>query len=164
MAKQHNKSFTIYDVMEANGVFSDNPANADAATYAGPQQYPRMLYHPKGEEKVTNQGEVLVTAFGPKMVNVQKELISKIVNNKAEEDEALAQGWHKHPAGSMVAGGKDAPQVTSPERKAHLQAQRAAIDAELKAADEIGKAPQAAPVAAAGKPANKLAAAATASE
>ncbi len=102
--------FTIYDALEANGVFDANPANSfsrDKATgenlYKGPVAYPKMLYHPEGEEKIIVPGEVITTPLGAKMVGEQKELINRIVTSIAEDEEAQAEGWHDHPAKAIRA-------------------------------------------------------------
>lgn len=96
--------FTIYDAMENNGIFSVNPANAGSrdldgnVLYTGPVEYPKMLYHPDGEEKVIVPAELVLRAGQYVPVGEQKELINKIVASKEEEDVALAEGWHDHPA------------------------------------------------------------------
>ncbi len=97
--------FTIYDAMEKAEFFSSNPANPGAKSKVDqsdisewPIQYPKMLYHPEGEERVSVPAEIITTPLGPKSVGEQKELIHKIVNNRTEEDEAVASGWHDHPA------------------------------------------------------------------
>jgi hypothetical protein len=111
--------FTVYDVMEARGVFRLNPANngaqdaTGAVIYNGPVQYPKMMYHPKGEERVISEGEVINTPLGPKVIGMQKELISKVVQDAAEEAEATKLGWHLHPANAIAASGKTPPPVGS---------------------------------------------------
>ncbi len=97
--------FTIYDAMGKAEFFSSNPANPGAKSKVDqsdisewPIQYPKMLYHPEGEERVSVPAEIITTPLGPKSVGEQRELIHKIVNNKVEEDEAVAAGWHDHPA------------------------------------------------------------------
>lgn len=132
--------FTVFDVMEAKGVFKKNPANVNAQTeqgqplYNGPVQYPRMLYHPKGEERIIQQGEVIMTPLGPQRVMQQREIIYKIVNNPAEEKELIALGWHTHPAKAIQASGKEAPAtgadqvIADLQRKiAELQSQQASL-------------------------------------
>ena len=102
--------FTIYDALEKAGYFDVNPANSYARSptdgsslYKGPIEYPKMLYHPLGEEKITVQAEVLATPLGPKEVGEQRELIWQIVNTPAEEKAALSEGWHTHPAKAIRA-------------------------------------------------------------
>jgi len=101
--------------MEAKGIFQLNPANAGAqdATgtmlYNGPVQYPKMFYHPKGEERVIVQATTIDTPYGPKQVGEQKELIHRSVNNEQEEELLRKQGWHSRPADAMRAAGKEAP-------------------------------------------------------
>jgi len=128
--------FTVYDALDARGVFSANPANADAVdesgikTYKGPQAYPRMLYHPEGAERITVPGEVLATALGPKMVGEQREIIHRIVNDEQEEKEALAAGWHKTPSAAMTAAGKDAPPVSAGKKIEELEEEIRRLQAE----------------------------------
>ncbi len=96
--------FTIYDAMENSGVFASNPANPGSrdndgnALYVGPVEYPKMLYHPEGEERVTTPAEIVMTPLGARELNEQRELIHKTVNSVEEEAELLASGWHDHPA------------------------------------------------------------------
>lgn len=139
--------FTVYDVMENKGVFRKNPANLQSqddqgqSLYNGPVQYPKMLYHPKGEERILQEGEIINTPIGPKLIMQQRELIWQIANNSEEEAALLAAGWHQHPAESLRAAGKDAPatgadQVIADLRKKieQLQAQQAALEKSTKPA------------------------------
>lgn len=109
MAGRANR-FTIYDALEKSGYFDSNPANAfsqspvdQSSLYKGPVEFPKMLYHPLGEEKITVPGEVLSTPSGPKLVGEQREMLTIIVNNLAEGSAAAAEGWHDHPAKAMKA-------------------------------------------------------------
>lgn len=101
--------FTIFDAMEQGGAFSSNPANSGSRDndgnplYTAPIEFPRMLYHPDGEEKVVVPAEIVVTPLGPRELNEQREMLHLIVNNKAEFDTAIADGWHDHPAKAMRA-------------------------------------------------------------
>jgi hypothetical protein len=110
-----NQRFTVYDVLESRGAFKTNPANAGSQSptgevlYNGPVQYPRMVYHPEGKERITVQAEVIATPVGPKSIGEQRELIHRIVKNEEEEIEALKEGWHLHPADAIRASGKEAP-------------------------------------------------------
>lgn len=104
--------FTIYDAMEAKGVFDSNPANQFAKDstglpiYKGPVEYPKMLYHPKGEERVSKPAEAISTPFGPKMVGEERRLIFRTVENEEEEKELLKAGWHRHPKDAVRARAK----------------------------------------------------------
>lgn len=105
-----DRMFTIYDALEKAGIFDANPANSfsrdkttGASIYTGPQEYPKMLYHPEGEQQVTVPGEVLMTPFGPKLVGEQKETLWMTVQNPVEEAAAAAEGWHDHPAKAIGA-------------------------------------------------------------
>lgn len=99
--------FTIYDAMEQNGYFAQNPANPGARDndgnplYVGPVEFPKMLYHPEGEEKIIVPAEIVMTPYGPKELNEQREMIHMIVHNQGEADAALAEGWHDHPAKAL---------------------------------------------------------------
>ena len=101
--------FTIFDVMEDKGVFRANSANPNAVDregrplYAGPVQFPMMVYHPKGEEEILVPGVAEMTPFGPKMVGEQRGIIYRIVGNAQELREATAEGWHDHPAKAIAA-------------------------------------------------------------
>src|SRR6266851_1485249 len=94
--------FTIFDAMEARGVFASNSANADSrdenegtSLYEGPVQYPKMLYHPVGKRRVIVQGETIVDPLrGPLVVSEQSEIIWEIVRTPEEEENLRAAGWH----------------------------------------------------------------------
>ena len=92
--------FTVFDMMEAKGIFSANPANVTArdpvtgvSLYKGPVPFPKMFYHPKGEKRA------IVGSFAG-----AKELVSRIANNAAEAEQLLRAGWHEHPADAIAAG------------------------------------------------------------
>lgn len=155
------RRFTVYDVMESKGMFEDNPANVGARDAQGldkykKAEYPRMLYHPKGEERVTKPAEAVATPFGPRWVGEQKELIWKIVNDPSEETKLLKEGWHKIPLLSIrqayIERGETPPEIPvdsvdamriASEKAAQVQrdemeAMRVEI-AELKAASQSEK-------------------------
>ena len=121
--------FTIYDVMEQNGVFERNPANSTARAsdgtvlFQGPIQYPKMLYHPEGAEQIIVPAEVIMTPMGPKAVGEQRQLVHRVVNNAQEEADARAEGWHTHPSGSLRAAGKPAPATGAEQQIAELERQ-----------------------------------------
>lgn len=106
---RHRNQFTIYDKLEKDGYFEANPANTFArdpttgeSIYKGPIEYPKMLYHPEGEQRITVPAEVISTPLGPKEVGEQKELIYQVVNNSAEEQALRAEGWHDHAAKAVA--------------------------------------------------------------
>lgn len=107
MAQRHRH--TIFDKMDYDGVFDKNPANINSrdqdgrSMYKGPQEFPKMLYHPKGEERIVRPGEAVMTHFGPKMVGEEKQLISRTVETKEEELELLKAGWHSRPRDAIKA-------------------------------------------------------------
>jgi hypothetical protein len=130
--------YTIFDLMDDRGVFEKNPANAVSPQYAGPIPYPKMLYHPMGELRVTQKSETLMTPYGPKEVGEQKELISRIVQDAEEEEVARAEGWHDHPAKAIAASGKPAPAVGSPlvtEKDREIEKLRKELEEARKAMD-----------------------------
>ncbi len=113
-----SKRFTQYDLMDAAGIFAANPANADAmqdgegnSIYKGPVQYPRMMYHPEGEERILVEGQFVTDGEGnpllrngePIVRGQQKELVWEMVNSLEEEQVLCAEGWHDHPADSIAA-------------------------------------------------------------
>jgi hypothetical protein len=133
---------TIYDMMQEKGAFDSNPANTfsrdseGAALYKGPVPYPKMFYHPTGEEKIVQPGEEVESRRHPNGFVVRgeiRELISKPAGSQEEEAKLRAEGWHDHPSKAMVAAGKVAPPVNGQAREAELQDKLAALQAELSA-------------------------------
>lgn len=120
--------YTVYDVMEEKGVFDKNSANPQSGGYKGPMQYPKMLYHPNGETRITQKAEVLMTPFGPTKVGEHRELLTRIVNDEVEEKAAVEEGWHPHPSRSMAAAGLDAPQMAPPRRIEDLKMRVAELE------------------------------------
>lgn len=111
MALKNGDRFTVYDAMENAGWFTSNPANLGSRDkdgrplYAGPVKFPMMLYHPRGEERVSVPGTMEKTSWGTvEKFGEQWELISREVKSDAELADALAEGWHKHPAHAIRAG------------------------------------------------------------
>lgn len=109
------KRYTIFDMMEERGIFALNPANPGARTeqgenlYSGPVEFPKMLYHPKGETRVVDPGEVLETPLGAKVVNVKTEMVSQVVTSTEQEAALRAEGWHDHPGFAVKAATGKAP-------------------------------------------------------
>lgn len=126
--------YTVYDVMDAKGVFDDNSANSTSPRYAGPVEYPKMYYHPSGKQRVIQKAEILNTPFGPVKVGEQFELISRTVNDASEEERARKAGWHDHPAKAIEASGNKAPPMTAYGQIAELQRQIVSLQAQLNAA------------------------------
>ena len=139
--------FTVYDIMEAKGVFAANPANPDSRgednqpLYKGPVRFPMMFYHPEGEERIRVPAEILTDRNGspvidyetgkPKMVGEQREIITRVANDAAEEAALRAEGWHDHPAKAMAAAGREVPAVSSDQRIRELEEQMGALQAQL---------------------------------
>jgi len=133
--------FTIYDVMESQGVFEANPANAVSSDYKGPVQYPKMFYHPEGKEIIVQRAEILATPMGPERVGEMKQIISRAANDADEEAALRELGWHDHPAKAMKAAGKEMPPTVSIGREEELEARIAALTRELAAAKASPKPP-----------------------
>lgn len=140
MARRHQ--FTVYDMMEARGAFDSNPANPHSRgednqpLYVGPVPFPKMFYHPLGEERITNPGEVIETLRGPKTVGEMREMIFRLAHDAEEEAELRAEGWHDHPAKALAAAGKDAPEISPAQKIDDLEAKLAALQAQLAKANE----------------------------
>lgn len=107
-----SRRFTVYDMMEDKGLFESNPANLHSRDstglplYKGPVEFPKMLYHPVGETKVSKPAEAINTPFGPKWVGEERQLINKTVETKEEEEILLKEGWHFSPGAATRAGQK----------------------------------------------------------
>lgn len=149
-----NNRLTIYDLMEAKGVFASNPANAGAmredgtALYSGPVEYPKMLYHPQGAQRVLVPPRVEPTPTGPVHIPAQMELISQIVANADEEAKLVSAGWHDHPADAIAAaveldpqayGGK-VPEKSSDTRIQNLEAEIARLQKQIPASRKTASA------------------------
>lgn len=125
-----DKRFTIYDMMDKKGAFSNNPANPDSqdastgeALYQGPVEYPKMFYHPTGERRITVPAEIIETPLGPKSVGEKSEIIWEIAKTKSEEKSLRDLGWHDHPAGAIAAGGGEAPAISTTQHVKNLEEQ-----------------------------------------
>src|ERR1700729_1513949 len=116
MLFNNGQRFSIFDALEAKGLFRSNPANANArnnegnAIYQGPVEYPKMLYHPTGERRILVPGSAevgsLAGQYAGQYLNEQTEIIWKTVESKEEEEFLLAEGWHTHPAQAIEAGNR----------------------------------------------------------
>lgn len=115
--------FTVYDVMEAKGLFDQNSANSSSPQYQGPVEYPKMYYHPTGKQRVIQKAELLSTPLGPQKVGEQFELISRTAKDQAEADRLERAGWHDHPAKAIAASGEKPPPMTAHGRIADLERQ-----------------------------------------
>lgn len=143
MARRSN-IHTVYHVMEEKGVFERNAANVDSrdqttmeSLFKGPVQYPRMMYHPKGAEKIIVPAEIIETPMGPKRVGEQRQLVYKVVTTEAEERNLKALGWHLTPAAAVRARMKiqgqdiaDGPPRSKDEEIEELNAKIAWLQAE----------------------------------
>lgn len=142
MANARRTRFTIYDVMEGQGVFDDNAANSYSAEYRGPQPYPKMFYHPEGRERIIQRAEIIATPMGPERVGELKAIISRVAADADEEAALRELGWHDHPAKAIQASGKEMPPMVSNTREADLEEQIKRLTAELAAAREAPKPPK----------------------
>lgn len=138
---RRNNRFTIYDAMEARGVFEANPHNSDARDANGQNVYvkaefPRMVFHPEGLERISQPGEILATPLGPRKVGEQKQLIDKTVKTQAELDAALADGWHLTPQAAVAIRTGEALPKTQQETIGELEAKIAALELERNSRNE----------------------------
>lgn len=140
---RNDNIFTIYDLMEKAGMFRSNPANIDSidkgsrrSLYQGPIQFPKMMYSPNGETRITEPGQVVMDEYGkPQRVGRQTELVSKIVETPEEEAVLKHLGWHNHPAKAIHAAGGEAPPMSSDEQITSLEAQLVALKKQLEEAE-----------------------------
>src|SRR5215472_15182556 len=126
--------YTVYDMLDAKGIFDENPANATSPHYQGPVEYPKMYYHPKGKMRVVQKAEILQTPYGPEKVGEQWELIARTVADAQEEAKAKAAGWHDHPAKAIEASGRTAPAMTAHGKIAELERQLLLLQTQLTSA------------------------------
>jgi len=131
----------VFDVLDAKGFFDLNSANSTSPQYTGPQEYPKMVYHPLGKQRLVQKAEILNTPFGPQKVGEQWELIARTVSDADEEKRAKAAGWHDHPAKAIGAAGRDAPPMASHSRLADLERQLAMIQSQINAARQAPEPP-----------------------
>jgi hypothetical protein len=98
--------------MERKGVFAANPANVDSRAsdgtrlYKGPVLYPKMLYHPEGDERLVSPATIELDRGREIHVPARYELINTIVEDAETEKALLAGGWHTHPAKAIEAGNR----------------------------------------------------------
>jgi hypothetical protein len=142
--------FTLFDMMDAKGVFSSNPANPDSvdpiegtSLYTGPVEFPKMFYHPEAERRVLNPGEALRDGQGNPVLDrngdqiirgLQTEIIWQIASNASEAEKLRAAGWHDHPAKALAAAGQEAPAISSQQRIDEMEREMEKMRAELAAA------------------------------
>jgi len=101
--------YSVYHAMDEAGVFEDNVANAQAVNqdgisiYAGPVQYPKMLYHPQGEMELVSQGIMVTNRDGDpvrdergnvKYAGQHWGVKNVTVQSPEEEAEFVGKGWH----------------------------------------------------------------------
>jgi hypothetical protein len=140
-----NHMYTVYHSLEKNGAFADNRANATSvdpvsgeSLYEGPVPYPKMFYHPKGEEEVVRPAsEEQVSPGRYVTIPARMAMITKIVQNEEEANALRAEGWHDNPADAVFARtGKrppEAPQVLAVRRAKAQEEEYQARIAELEA-------------------------------
>ncbi len=106
---------TKYDILEATGFFASNKANISSmdkdgvSLYEGPVEYPKMLYHPKGEEREIESSRIEPSPIGPQVIPAKNELIYQIVKSREEEEELRSAGWWDHPADAIEAWNAEHP-------------------------------------------------------
>jgi hypothetical protein len=133
-----NKVYSIYHAMEDRGVFEQNKANAQAvnndglSTYSGPVEYPKMLYHPKGEEYCVSQGIMIVDRDNrpvydekgnPKYAGSVFAIKNRVVDTLEEEETLKAEGWH-YTEGDALRANPDKADRAPPKSKVQQQADR----------------------------------------
>lgn len=131
-----NRVYSVFHAMDDAGIFDNNPANQSAGPIYKKQQFPRMVWHPDGEERITKPAEEVETKSGYKLVGEQREIIYRLANNRKEYDRLLNDGWHAHPAGAMRAAGHEPPPVSAAEQIDDLQSQIHALQSRLRDAKE----------------------------
>jgi hypothetical protein len=134
---QVKRRHTIYDVMEDKGVFLANPANVDSIDMQTRNsiyvkaEYPKLLYHPQGAERVIVAAQMEMTSFGPVKSGEQKELIWEQADNPADEKRLRTAGWHDHPAKAIAAAGKTPPPMASSTQVEILEDKMAVLQQQL---------------------------------
>lgn len=132
-----SERFTIYDAMEKKGVFRANPANVSAIDPITGEskyvraEYPKMFYHPKGEEEVLIAG-----AVDPQTGRVEgltKGIKFAVAKDPDGEAKLRAAGWHDHPSDAMRAAGRDAPPKSPAQHINSLEDENARLRKELEA-------------------------------
>lgn len=104
--------YSVYDHMDRKGVFATNPANPDSrdsqgqSLYKGPVGFPKMLYHPKGEEKEISPAHLEFDRGREFTIPAKYEMITRIVETPADAKKLLASGWWDHPAKAIEAGNR----------------------------------------------------------
>ena len=131
MAHATRHRFTVYDVLQAKGVFDDNTANSISPGYTGPVQWPKMFYHPLGEERVLVPADTRETPWGPEKLMEQREVVHRIASNQQEADVLIAEGWHDHPAKAIAAGGGTPPPISTGYQIEDLERKIKQLQAEL---------------------------------
>lgn len=106
-AKAKKRIFTVYDLMD----FRDNEH----------KEYPKILYHPTGEEEILTHGNIENTVYGPELRNQQTTVKSRTVRNKAEEEEAIAAGWHLAKADAIAKRPTPTPEPRQPMQQQRLR-------------------------------------------
>lgn len=88
-AKAKRRIFTVFDTMD----FKDNER----------KEFPKLMYHPTGEEEVLTHGTLENTLYGPELRNQQTAVKNRTVRNAAEEAAAKEEGWHLTKAEAIAA-------------------------------------------------------------
>jgi hypothetical protein len=132
--------YSVYHALEDKGLFETNKANAQAVNndglsiYDGPVEYPKMLYHPKGEMYCITQG-IMVTdrdnrpvydeAGKPKYAGAIWGVKNITVDTETQEAELVSEGWHFTEAQALRAN-PDTSHKAPPKSQAELQKERIA--------------------------------------
>ena len=142
--RNKNKVYSVYHRMAEEGVFDENPANPSAVNpdgisiYKGPVEYPKMLFHPKGEYHVINQG---IAATDPRTnmpikdengkpirLGEVRDMINRVVNTPEEEAALIAEGWHRTPGDALRCAPPGSTPYKAPEMTPLEKAQKEIAD------------------------------------
>lgn len=133
-----SKVYSVYHAMEDRGVFETNKANAQAVNndglsiYEGPVQYPKMLYHPKGEMVCITQGIMITDRDNrpvfdelgrPRYAGAVWGMKNMTVESEEQEAEFREKGWHLTEADAM----RNNPELASkapPKTQLEIQAEK----------------------------------------
>ncbi len=96
------KRFTQFDAMEARGDFEGNDANASSPNYAGPIEFPRLVYAAE-EEVIANGTWEDIKGRGTILLGEQKALRNSDGQGSDGIGGCLADGWFDHPAKALKA-------------------------------------------------------------
>ena len=98
MARPRGRIFNFFKHLEDRGFDFDKPKER--------REYPKALYHPRGETFVEQPGKRVSAPWAPggyEIVGRIEHTIQRIANNAEEEAALLKEGWHKTAAEAKAA-------------------------------------------------------------